>query len=58
MNLRGTGLVATVRYVIHHRVLMVTAITISSLRTVLPDTKNCVLRMRRECRERFPRNRL
>ena len=25
---------------------------------LLPDTKNCRLRMRRECRERFPRHRL
>ena len=25
---------------------------------LLPDTQNCGLRMRRECRERFPRNRL
>ena len=25
---------------------------------LLPDTQNCVLRMRRECRERFPRHRL
>ena len=25
---------------------------------LLPDTWNCVLRMRRECRERFPRHRL
>ena len=24
---------------------------------LLPDTQNCVLRMRRECRERFPRHR-
>ena len=24
---------------------------------LLPDTENCVLRMRRECRERFPRHR-
>ena len=25
---------------------------------LLPDTKKCVLRMRWECRERFPRHRL
>ena len=25
---------------------------------LLPDTQNCVLRMRRECRERFPRHRI
>ena len=25
---------------------------------ILPDTRNCGLRMRRECRERFPRHRL
>ena len=25
---------------------------------LLPDTENCWLRMRRECRERFPRHRL
>ena len=25
---------------------------------LLPDAENCGLRMRRECRERFPRHRL
>ena len=25
---------------------------------LLPDTQNCGLRMRRECRERFPRHRV
>ena len=29
-----------------------------ALMGLLPDTQNCGLRMRRECRERFPRNRL
>ena len=32
-------------------------ISISSM-GLLPDTQNCGLRMRRECRERFPRHRL
>ena len=29
-----------------------------SIIDLLPDTQNCALRMRRECRERFPRHRL
>ena len=30
----------------------------SSIMGLLPDTQNCGLRMRRECRERFPRHQL
>ena len=36
----------------------VLSLVVGFLMDLVPDTKNCVLRMRRECRESFPRHRL
>ena len=44
-------------YVFAHRTLLMNCKCCSDM-GLLPDTQNCGLRMRRECRERFPRHRL